>query len=151
MTAEEVAPIDATGHRNYLFRGDDNYRGGPIGRALGTEADEADIQDFADHVLHKESNRSSRYVSLTLEVKIARKFTSASDNQYVSKIDFDALLKLEAKGVIRIWDLDRVYAAMKAGTRKLARQASDVRAAMRRNSELLVEGQIPEGLVQPTN
>ena len=29
----------------YLFRGDDHYRGGPVGKALGVEADGADIQD----------------------------------------------------------------------------------------------------------
>jgi hypothetical protein len=58
---------------------DDYHRGGPIGKAAGTEADEADIQNFADHVLRKESRRSSRYSSFTTEVKIARRFTCASD------------------------------------------------------------------------
>ena len=31
--------------RTYIFRGDDSFRGGTIGRAFGPEADEADIQD----------------------------------------------------------------------------------------------------------
>src|SRR5687768_3559810 len=85
--------------RNYVFRGDDNFRGGPVGRRLGAEADAADIQDFADHVLRKESNRSSRYLSFTQEVKVARKFTSASDNRFVSKAAMSALRELEAQGV----------------------------------------------------
>lgn len=141
---------DAAKKRNYVFRGDDNYRGGPVGRALGVEADGADIQNFADHVLRKESNRTSRYSSFTEEVTVARKFTSASDNRYVSKADMTSLRELEAQGVIRIWDPDQVHVVLREGPRKLAMQASDVRAAMRRNSEILVEGQIPAGILERT-
>jgi hypothetical protein len=137
--------------RNFLFRGDDNYRGGPAGRALGAEADTADIQNFADHVLRKESNRTSRYTSFTQELKVARKFTSASDNRYVSKADIAALRELETQGQIRIWDPDQVEAALREGPRKLPKQAADVRAAMRRNSEILVEGRIPVGILERTN
>jgi hypothetical protein len=136
---------------SHIFRGDDNYRGGPVGRAFGADADAADIQNFADHVLRKESNRSSRYVSFTKEVKIARKFTSALDNRYVSKADLVVLRQLEANGIIRIWDADQVYSALREGPKKLAKQASDVRTAMRRNSELLIEGQIPAGTLEPTS
>jgi len=118
---------------------------------LGGEADAADIQNFADHVLRKESNRTSRYVSFTKEIKVARRFTSAADNRYVSKADLAALRELEAQGVIRIWDPDQVQAALMAGPRKLAKQASDVRAAMKRNSEILVEGQIPAGVLERAN
>lgn len=137
--------------RTYGFRGDDNYQVGPVGRSLGAEADAADIQTFADHVLRKESSLSSRYVSFTEEVKVARKFTSASDNRNVRKVDIKVLQELDKRGVIRIWDPDRVCEALKAGPKKLAKQASDVRAAMRRNNEILIEGQIPEGVLQPTN
>lgn len=35
--------------------------------------------------------------------------------------------------------------------RKLARQAADVRNAMRRNSELLIEGQIPADYLERVN
>jgi hypothetical protein len=82
--------------RTYVFRGDDAYQGGPVGRALGAQADEADIQNFADHVLRKESNRASRYVSFTGEVKVARRFTSAPDNRNICKAEMengDALRK----------------------------------------------------------
>ena len=33
---------------NYFFRGDRGYRGGPIGFALGSDADSSDIQDCAE-------------------------------------------------------------------------------------------------------
>jgi hypothetical protein len=147
----EVAAESEARTRNYLFRGDDNYRSGTVGRALAVEADAADIQNFADHVLRKESTLTSRYTSFTEEVKIARKFTSTADNRHVSKAEMTALRELEAQGVIRIWDANQVYKALKAGPKKLAKQASDVRAAMIRNREILIEGQIPVGILEPTN
>lgn len=61
------------------------------------------------------------------------------------------LRKLESCGVIRIFDADQVHAILSAAPGKLARQAADVRAAMRRNREILIEGQIPAGILQPTN
>ncbi len=137
--------------RRFVFRGDDAYRGGTVGRALGAEADAADIQDFAEHVLRKESNRTSRYVSFTTEVKVARGFTSASDNRFVHKAELAVLQALVAQGVIRIWNPDQVAAALAEGRRKLAKQAADVRAAMERNSEILIEGQIPDGILQSTH
>jgi hypothetical protein len=137
--------------RKYLFRGDDNYRGGSLGPALGSEADAADIQDPAEHVLRKESKRSSRYTSFTEEVKVARKFTSAHDSRYVCKAELAELRDLEVQGVIRIWDADRVYEGLLAAGKKLAKQAADVRIAMRRNSEILIEGQIPASVLEQAN
>jgi hypothetical protein len=151
----ESIPSEATRtageNRNYVFRGDDHFQGGAVGRTLGIEAEAADIQNFADHVLRKESNRSSRYVSVTDEIKVARKFTSATDNRYVSKIELVRLRELEAQGIVKIWAPDQVYDSLRAGPKKLARQAADVRAAMRRNSELLIEGQIPAGILERAN
>ena len=148
--AAEAEPDSAVA-RSYLFRGDDNYRSGPVGRSLGEEADGVNIQDFADHVLRKESSRTSRYTSFTTETKIARRFTSATDNKYVCKVEVVRMLELEAQGLIKIWVPDNVYEALKQGPRKLARQAADVRAAMRRNCEILVEGQIPAGVLERTS
>jgi hypothetical protein len=148
--AESENPVDTEvpvsrilEERHYLFRGDDRYQGGPVGRSLGAEADAVDIQDFADHVLRKESSRSSRFTSFTTETRLARRFTTATDLRFVRKAELAALRSLESQGTIRIWDADQVYEALKEGPRKLAKQAADVRAAMRRNSELLIEGQIP--------
>jgi hypothetical protein len=145
--AEEVV-ANASEERSYFFRGDDQYRGGPVGRDFGAEADAADIQNPADHVLRKESNRSSRYTSFTTETKIARRFTSAEDHRYVRKVDMIRLRELESLGTIRIWTPDLVHAELSQGPRKLAKQAADVRTAMRRNREILVEGQIPEHLIE---
>jgi hypothetical protein len=157
MTTEDADPEapagaeDAAKGRSYLFRGDDDYRGGPVGRAFGTEADAADIQNVAHHVLRKQPNHTSRYVSFTEEVKVARRFTSASDNRYVSRAEMSDLRELESQGVIRIWDPDRVEPALRESPGKIARQAADVRSAMKRNSEILIEGQIPAGILKPTN
>jgi hypothetical protein len=136
-------------NRRYVFRGDDNHRDGPVGLSLGAEADAADIQDFAEHVLRKESHRTSRYTSFTKETKIARKFTSAADNRYVRKTEMSILREFEAQGVIKIWHPEQVYVALRQGSRKQAKQASDVRSAMHRNCEILLEGRIPEGVLQP--
>ena len=140
-----------SGEGRYVFRGDDNYRGGSVGLLLGAEADAADIQDFAEHVLRKQSQRTSRYTSFTTETKIARKFTSSPDNRYVRKAELLALGKLEERGIIKIWNAEQVHAALSQGPKKLAKQAVDVRAVMRKNREILIEGQIPEGVLQPTN
>jgi hypothetical protein len=144
----EGANPDTAFKRHYIFRGDDNYHGGTVGRKLGNEADIADIQDFADHVLRKETTRTSRYTSFTEEIKVARKFTSAADNRYVCKVAVSRLFELETQQVIRIWNPDQVFASMTEGPKKLAKQASDVRTAMNRNSEILIEGQIPTGILQ---
>lgn len=146
-TATEFTESSGT-KRQFVFRGDNNYFGGSVGRVFGPEADAADIQDFADHVLRKESNRSSRFVSFTLEIKVARKFTCASDNRYVSRAELAELRKLESQTTIKIWDPDLVYKALMEGPRKLAKQAADVRAAMKRNSEILIEGQIPAAVLE---
>lgn len=140
-----------SGKGRYIFRGDDNYRGGSVGRALGSEADAAEIQDFAEHVLRKQSHRTSRYTSFTIETRIARKFTSAADHRFVRKAELIVLRDLEKQGVIKIWEAEQVYAVLKQGLKKLAKQAADVRMAMRKNREVLIEGRIPEGILQPTN
>jgi hypothetical protein len=117
--------------QRYVFRADDNYRGGPVGRVLGPEADAADIQNSADHVLGKESRLTSRFTSFTTELRIARKFTLASDNRFIRKAELAGLRVLESQGLIRMWDADQVYEALANGPRKLAKQAADIRAALK--------------------
>lgn len=134
----------------YLFRGDNDYRGGPIGLPLGPIADAAEIQSFEQHVLRKAYGISSRFVSFTTELKVARSFTARNDNRYVVKVlDFD-LRTLEEGGTIRVWSPEAVFVAMRQRDRKVARQAADVRAAMIRNSEVLIEGEIPPEVVHRT-
>ena len=145
----ETGHVDGDRGSAYLFRGDDQYRGGAVGFAFGMEADSADIQDFAEHVLRKESRRTSRYTSFTTEIKVARRFTATRSLEPVRKIELVTLRGLESEGLIKVWGPDRVGEQLALGPRKLARQAGDVRAAMRRNGEVLIEGQIPAGLLRP--
>jgi hypothetical protein len=63
----------------------------------------------------------------------------------------EQVLELEFQGIIQIWNPDQAYDAIKGGPGKLARQAGDVRAAMRRNSEVLIEGRIPSGMLLSVN
>jgi hypothetical protein len=86
---------DTADTKKYVFRGDDKYRGGEVGRALGPDADSAKIQSFNDHVLRKESNVTSRFTSFTTELKIARKFTGAVDDRRVAKADMSKLREIE--------------------------------------------------------
>ena len=125
----------------YLFRADHRDRVGPVGRPLGPEADAADIQNLANHVLRKESRLSSRFRSSTTDVKIARKVASAPEGRFIRKAELAKLRALEAQGVIRLWDPDQVFEGMRDGPRKLAKQAADVRAATRRNRRVFKEGQ----------
>jgi hypothetical protein len=145
-TGLEVADVP-----KYVFRGDDQYRGGAVGRAFGPDADSAQIQSFTDHVLRKESNVTSRFTSFTTEMKIARKFTRSIDDRRVAKAELTKLQELECRGTIRIWDPDQVFDALKDGPRKVAREAGDLRSATRRNSEILIEGQIPAGILRSVN
>jgi hypothetical protein len=147
---EESVAVGPDGGR-CLFRADDRYHGGPTGKALGPEADTADIQDFAEHVLRKESRLTSRFTSFTTEMKVARRFTSASDNRFIRKVELASLIDLESQGIIRMWDPDQVFEAMASGPRRLAKQAGDVRAAMSKNFELLIEGEIPPEVIRFVN
>lgn len=63
----------------------------------------------------------------------------------------ERLRDLEAQGQIKIWTPDKVYEALRNGPKKLRKQAADVRAAMQKNSEILIEGQIPAGILRGTN
>lgn len=125
--------------------------GARSGGASGAEADAADIQDFADHVLRKESRRTSRYTSFAAELRVARRFTSAADNRDVRKVEMAALRELEALGAIKVWHPEEVYDALKQGPGKHRKQAAGVRAAMVRNGEVLVEGQTPAVVLEPVD
>ncbi|HZW33580.1 MAG TPA: hypothetical protein VFF52_22865, partial [Isosphaeraceae bacterium] len=80
-----------------------------------------------------------------------RKFTQAPDNRFIRKAELAELRVLEVRGVIKMWDPDQVFGAMTNGPRKLAKRAADVRAAMRKNHEVLIEGQIPAGVLVEVN
>ncbi len=142
---------DPTESKSYIFRGDDQYRGQAVGRAFGAEANSAQTQSFADHVLRKESRITSRCTSFTTELKIARRFAKASADRQIAKASLTELRVVEKQGAIRIWNADQVFDAMKIVPGRLAKQAGDVRAAMRKNYEILIEAQIPKQIVLPVN
>jgi hypothetical protein len=67
------------------------------------------------------------------------------------KAELAKLRALESQGIIRIWYPDQVFDGMMSGPRRLAKQAADVRAAMRRNHEILIEGEIPAEIFRTMN
>lgn len=73
------------------------------------------------------------------------------DLRYVSKAKMEVLRFLESKGAVKIHTADSVYEAMMAGPKQFRKEASAVRDAMNRNSEVLVEGLIPEGVLNCAN
>ena len=86
---------------SFIFRADDEYRGGDIGRPLGSDAD---ITDPYTHVQNKKSGQSSIYTSFgDSKGKVSPKF-----GKNVSKVKLDELKKLEAEGIIKIHTPDDV-------------------------------------------
>lgn len=122
----------------FLFRGDDFYSGGPVGRPLGSDAD---ITTAWEHVRRK-SNETSIFTSFAEDRKSAAKFT---DGNNIYKVDLDRIRQLEADGVIKTYTPDEIFDMMRnSADTKIRRDASNVRDIMRKNKEILVEGQIPE-------
>jgi hypothetical protein len=141
---------------SYLFRADDNYRmGDPVGFELDSEeAMEADIQNPLAHVLDKESGQTSRYVSFSVAIAIKggggpRRFTK---NNKILKVALAALQQLEANGRIRIYTPEQVTEMIRKNPKKkINRQANNVQAAMEKNGEVLIEGQIPGDIIVAAN
>ncbi len=130
----------------FVFRADDDYAGGPVGLPKGSkEAEEAKIQTPLQHVLEKESGETSRFVSFSVTRKGTLKFTKKGK---IIKAAWEALLKLKADGVIVILTPEDVKAMVAADPKKAVRKrANDVYQAMKKNDEILIEGQIPEELI----
>lgn len=137
---------------SYLFRADDNYSmGDPIGFELGSEdAKNAEVQNPKEHVLDKESGQTSRYVSFSTAISFRggggpKRFTKKNK---ILKVTLEALQKLEAEGSIRIYTPEQVAEMVRQNPKKkISRQANDIEAAMEKNGEILIEGQIPGNLV----
>jgi hypothetical protein len=110
------------------------------------EAQAADIQTPMDHVLRKESRKSSIFTSFTIKVAVAERF--AGEKKSIVKVAMGILGRLEAEGKIRLWAAEDAYRWLREAGTKLAKHASATRDAMRRNAEILVEGQIPGEVIQ---
>ncbi len=137
---------------SYLFRADDNYKiGNPVGFELNSqEAIAADIQNPWVHVLDKESVQTSRYISFSSAITIqggggSQKFTK---NNKIFKVPWKVLQQLEAEGKIRIYTPEDVAEIINQHPKKkVRRKANDVKAAMEKNGEIIIEGQIPGNFV----
>jgi hypothetical protein len=131
----------------FVFRADDSYTSGPVGLPKGSkEALAAKIQTPLQHVLEKESDDTSRFVSFSVTRKGTLKFTKKGK---ILKAAWDALQKLKADGVIEILTPEDVKAMVAADPKKSVRKrANDVYQAMKKNDEILIEGQVPEELLQ---
>jgi hypothetical protein len=137
---------------SYLFRADDSYTtGAPVGFELDSEeATTADIQNPLDHVLNKESGQTSIYVSFSNAISLPggggpRRFTKKNK---ILKVAMEALQQLEAEGKIRIYNPEQVAEMIRQNPKKkISKQANNVKAAMEKNGEILIEGQIPGELI----
>jgi len=143
-----VDPFDEEKHKlkNFLFRGDDNYR---IGQSLGfvldsDEANNADIQFPWEHVRRARTTDTSRYSSFTENLKIAKAFGRPYKVQTIE------LIGLELAGVIRILTRQQIVNYMKnSSDAKIRKDANNVNQIMLKNEEVLIEGQIPPGFLKP--
>ena len=148
---EEVGKA-ITSEKSYLFRADDNYtKGDPVGFELASvDIQKAEIQDFKEHVLDKESGQTSRYVSFSTAIAIpggggSRRFTKKNK---IFKVALEALQNLEAEGKIRIYTPEKVAELISQHPKKKIRNlANDVKTAMEKNGEIIIEGQIPGYLI----
>lgn len=137
---------------SYLFRADDNYKiGNPVGFELdGEEAIAADIQNLLVHVLDKESAQTSRYISFSTAIAIkggggSQRFTKKNK---ILKVPWQALQQLETDGKIRIYTPEDVAEIISQNSKKkIRKKANDVKAAMEKNGEILIEGQIPGNFI----
>jgi len=127
---------------SYLFRGDDNYSGGSVGKPLGSSAD---ITTPWDHV-RKESNKTSIFTSFATTRKSTKKFSSGNNTSKVSLSDINNLQK---EGVIKVYGPDDVAKMMKNHPDKRVRKdANNVKQIMKKNNEVLIEGEIPESVIK---
>ena len=123
----------------FLFRADDNYRGGDIGNPLGEK--DADIKDLYTHIQDKKTEETSIYTSFSENrSKVTPKFGNV-----VIKVSLDELRKLEAEGKIKIYTPEDVESIV--GGKK----GKNAAKTMRNNNEVLIEGNIPKSLIQRCN
>jgi len=103
-----------------------------------------------DHVLNKKSGKSSRYVSFLTVISIpggggSKKFTKKNK---ILKAAWEALHQLASDGKIRIYTPEQVAEMIRQNPKRLiSKQANNVKIAMEKKGEILIEGQIPGALI----
>jgi hypothetical protein len=137
--------------RSYLFRADDRYI---LGDSIGFELDSntaqnAEIQTPWVHVLDKEPGQTSRFVSFSDRINLpsggAQKFSKKGK---ILKVSLEAVQELENRGKLRTYTPTQVAERMDQDPKKkIRKQANNVKEAMEKNGEILVEGQIPGNLL----
>ena len=135
--------IDPYGLSSFLFRGDDIHSGGNIGQPIGSDAD---ITTPWQHVSDKESGQSSKFTSFSETKKASMKFTKGNN---VFKISLEDIASLQSQGKIRVLTPDDVAEQMRNHPdKKVRKKANSVRENMKRNKEILIEGEIPEEFIR---
>lgn len=76
---------------------------------------------------------------------VHQKFTK---NNKIFKVPWKALQQLETEGKIRIYTPEDVAEIISQHPKKkIRRKANDIKAAMEKNGEILIEGQIPGNVI----
>jgi hypothetical protein len=115
---------------------------GSVGRPLGSRAD---ITYPWDHV-HRKSNRTRIFTSFATRRQSTKKFTQRNNIIKVSLIDINNLQK---EGVIKVYGPDDVAEMMKNNPdKRIRKDANNVRQIMKKNNEVLIEGKLPESVIQ---
>ncbi len=127
---------------NSIFRGDDQYAGGPMGLPLGSDAD---IKDPKAHVTRPSKGESSIYTSFSEEHGGALKFTEDGNVYKVKRSDLQTLAD---EGKIRIITHENVGAEMDRIGGFSEKDKKNVAGNMKRNMEILVEGEIPAEMLE---
>ena len=125
---------------NFLYRGDDNYKGGDIGMSLGSPAD---VKTPWEHVRlgDNPSNKTSIFKSFSEKMTTAKEFTQTAGK--VTKVSKESLVKLEAEGKIKIYTPEKVVEMMRnSNDKKIIKDANNVEQIMKKNNEILIEGSI---------
>lgn len=138
-----VNDIDPLGLSKFVFRGDDGYSSGdPIGVPLGSDqANNAAIQKPWDHVQDRDKG-DSKFTSFAEEQKNAAKFGDT-----VVKVSKEDLDRLEKEGQIKVLTPEKVKEMMEAEGKSKS-EINGVMQDMKKNKEVLVEGQIPADAVK---
>lgn len=146
----EAEAEQASKSGRYIFRGDDEYRGGSLGFGIASkQAFEADIQTPWEHVSKKESYQTSRYISFSERIRMSgnRGAIFFTKKRIIIKVSWDTIKQLESQGTIKVYTPADVESIMLQQKRKISKRAQAVRDEMEKNGEILIEGQLPEEIL----
>lgn len=121
-----------------LYRGDKNYKGGSIGQPIDGDISAQEILD------HLDEKGNGKLTSLTEKYSVAKgKFGKPVK---ISKSDLAAL---EAKKEIRIISSDQAREIINNDPtkRKIRKQVNNAKTQMDGNSEILIQGEMPEDII----